>query len=854
MTDPDHKLRAALADRYAIIREIGAGGMATVYLAEDVKHHRNVALKVLRSDLAASLGADRFLREIEIAARLHHPHILPLYDSGQAGGFLFFAMPFEEGQSLRERLAREGALPVADVVRILRDVVDALGYAHQHGVVHRDIKPDNVLISGRHALVADFGVAKAVSEATGALRMTSAGVALGTPTYMAPEQAMADPLTDHRADIYAVGVVAYELLTGQPPFTGVNAQAVLSAHLTQAPKPVTAHRPAVVPALDALVMKCLEKQPADRWQSGAELLPALEALATPSGGTIPLTSREQSAPRRRPAFALSALVVVLAIAAFAAWKFMPGAASLNDTRIAVARFENRTGADSMQTFGTIVADILANGLSQTGLVSVVPMASVMSVAAALKTPGAMVDPSVLARETDAGLVVSGQYFKRGDSLAIQAEIIDVARSSKLAPIGLVVVPTNKAAAGIDSLLQRVMVALSARVNPLIAQTAATSSLPMSMDAYGEYAAGMEQYSNTKYVTALEHFYKAVRLDSASAAARLMVALTEWNATTNIPKTDSILHSMEPIKGRLQPSDLTLYEFLRAWVDGDLEGSLRASRRMGGAAAYGVAAQDALRLNRLDEASELISKVLSKEALRRSPRSWEMATRVLHARRDHNRELREARNGIATIGPDRPLLIGYETRALAALGNTAELRVRLDALRALSPASSSFLIASRELRYHGHTDAATEFGKLAVTWYRQALADSSTALRRRLLAQALYDVEQWDEAHTMFAALAAEDTPVRDVVGLGYLGIDAARRGNTTAADSIIERLNHVERPYLFGANLAWEARIAGSLGQCERAVKLLQEGTHKGLSHQFEVPEFAKLDCAAFRLYQEPRK
>ncbi|MGD8727061.1 MAG: serine/threonine-protein kinase, partial [Gemmatimonadales bacterium] len=191
MSDVLDRLRKALADRYTIEREIGSGGMATVYLAEDLKHHRNVAIKVLRPDLAATLGPERFLREIEVAAQLQHPHILPLHDSGEADGFLYYVMPYIEGQSLRDKLAREGELPIGEAVRIMRDVVDALTEAHAHGVVHRDIKPENILLRGRHALVTDFGVAKAVSEATGREKLTTAGVALGTPAYMAPEQASA---------------------------------------------------------------------------------------------------------------------------------------------------------------------------------------------------------------------------------------------------------------------------------------------------------------------------------------------------------------------------------------------------------------------------------------------------------------------------------------------------------------------------------------------------------------------------------------------------------------------------------------------------------------------------------------
>jgi serine/threonine-protein kinase len=216
MAGESDRLRAALSDRYALERELGAGGMATVYLAHDAKHHRQVALNVMRPELAPA--AERFLREITIAANLQHPNILAVYDSGEADGLLYYVMPYVEGPSLRERLRREPELPVGEAVRILRDVADALAAAHAKGVVHRDVKPENILLSGRHALVADFGVAKAVSEATDARTLTTVGVALGTPAYMAPEQGAADPHLDHRADLYAFGVVAYEMVAGRPPF------------------------------------------------------------------------------------------------------------------------------------------------------------------------------------------------------------------------------------------------------------------------------------------------------------------------------------------------------------------------------------------------------------------------------------------------------------------------------------------------------------------------------------------------------------------------------------------------------------------------------------------------------------
>jgi len=259
--------------------------MGEVYRARDTRHDRSVAVKVLRQDVSTLVGAERFLREIRIAAQLTHPHILPLIDSGEAGGALFYVMPFIEGETLRNRLLREGELPVSEIVRILHQITDALAYAHAHGVVHRDIKPENVLLSDRHALLADFGVAKALSDlsssgstATTNL-VTALGSTVGTPTYMAPEQ-VGGNIVDHRADLYGIGVVAYEMIGGRLPFQASSAQQMMAAHLTQAPDPITKWRPAISVRLANAVMKCLEKKAADRWQSSADLLAEIEAVGT----------------------------------------------------------------------------------------------------------------------------------------------------------------------------------------------------------------------------------------------------------------------------------------------------------------------------------------------------------------------------------------------------------------------------------------------------------------------------------------------------------------------------------------------------------------------------------------------
>jgi hypothetical protein len=324
LSEAPSALSAALADRYRIERELGAGGMATVYLAEDLKHHRQVAVKVLRPELAAVIGAERFLTEITTTASLQHPHILPLFDSGAADGgagrqsFLFYVMPFVEGETLRDRISREKQLPIADAVRITSEVASALDYAHRRGVIHRDIKPENILLHDGRALVADFGIALAASKAGGS-RMTETGMSLGTPHYMSPEQAMGEREITSRSDVYALGCVAYEMLTGEPPFTGTTAQAVVARVVTETPRPMVPQRHTIPPQVEAAVLTALEKLPADRFATAAEFAEAL----TSSTYTRPMTglgiAAAPAAARSRRVTLAAGGVVLVALGFAAGW-------------------------------------------------------------------------------------------------------------------------------------------------------------------------------------------------------------------------------------------------------------------------------------------------------------------------------------------------------------------------------------------------------------------------------------------------------------------------------------------------------------------------------------------------------
>jgi tetratricopeptide (TPR) repeat protein len=355
------RLRMALSDRYALERELGVGGMATVYLARDLKHDRSVAIKVMRPELGASLGSERFLREIQLASGLQHPHILPLYDSGAANGLLYYVMPYVEGESLQERLRREGQLPLEDAMQILREVADALGFAHSRNVVHRDVKPANILLHGGHAMVADFGIARAIEAAAGE-QLTQTGIAIGTPAYMSPEQASADSKIDGRSDIYSLGCVFYEMLGGEPPHTGPSPQAILARQLSGEVRSLRPLRTTVTPALDHVIRRALARAAADRYPTAQEFAAAATAAVT--AVTAAEGAEPQDAPRGwRRVGAVLGVAAVLGALAYSLWG-VRGAVSA-ELGPGVAVFPFRPTSSGAGEWSEAVSDLLATALDGT---------------------------------------------------------------------------------------------------------------------------------------------------------------------------------------------------------------------------------------------------------------------------------------------------------------------------------------------------------------------------------------------------------------------------------------------------------------------------------------------------------
>jgi len=412
------RLQASLGDRYRIERELGRGGMATVFLAQDLKHDRPVALKVLHPDLAQVLGPERFLREIRLCARLQHPHILVVHDSGNADGLLWFTMPFVQGENLRSRLTRERQLQLESALRIAREVADALHYAHQNGVIHRDIKPENILLSGSHALVADFGIARALSP-EGSEQLTESGISLGTPRYMSPEQAVAQRDIDQRTDIYSLGCVVYEMLTGEPPFTGPTPQAVLAKRLSE-PVPHLRTGRDVPLALERAVTKALARSPADRFPTAAEFAEALEMDG--------VRDREDSAPtmaasrpRRllaRPV-AIGLAVLVLALGVLAGLKWVRPSRPAPSASTAVLPFVDLSPQKDQEYFSDGLTDELITTLSQ------VPGLRVPARTSSFQFKGQNPDLQEVGRKLHVGSVLEGSVRKSGNRLRVSVQLISI---------------------------------------------------------------------------------------------------------------------------------------------------------------------------------------------------------------------------------------------------------------------------------------------------------------------------------------------------------------------------------------------------------------------------------------------
>jgi eukaryotic-like serine/threonine-protein kinase len=505
VADPLLQLQTALAGRYTIERELGRGGMATVYLARDLKHDRPVALKVLRPELAAMLGGERFLREIGLTARLQHPHILPLLDSGEADGILYYVMPFVEGQSLRDRLDQTGQLPLEDACAVAAAVAAALDYAHGAGVVHRDIKPENILLHHGEAMVADFGIALALSSAAGD-RITQTGISLGTPAYMSPEQASAETRVDGRTDVYSLGCVVFELLAGQPPYTGPTAQAVIAKCLS-APIPRVSTIRDLPPAVDAAIDQALAKDRDERFDTAGAFVAALR------GSTAATGSRRRWSRARRRRVVIGAVSLVLAVAAFFGLRHLRGAKA-GPGRVAVLYFDDLS-PDSSDAY-------LADGLTEEIISRLggVSRLAVQSRTAVKRFRGNSADPAAIGRALDVTYLVNGSVQRSGTRIRVTVELARAATGALVWSTSFDR-PDRDVLAMEDTIAQAVAQGVVGGLAPA-ERRILTARETRNVEAYDHYLRGNFYLNRRAGVAdgrrALDEYQAALRLDPGFAEA------------------------------------------------------------------------------------------------------------------------------------------------------------------------------------------------------------------------------------------------------------------------------------------------------------------------------------------------
>ncbi len=841
------RLEPALAGRYEISRALGAGGMAVVFLARDVRHERSVALKVMKAGVVGSAGAGRFLREIRIAANLQHPHLLPLHDSGEVAGLLYYVMPYVEGESLEERLRRERQLPVGEAVRIALEVADGLAHAHERGLIHRDIKPANVMLSGGHALVADFGIARAMDEA-GTEKLTSTGLAIGTPSYMSPEQWEAATSIDGRADQYALACMLYEMLVGEPPFTGPTPQVILARHALDEVPSIRTARPSVPPGIDGVIRRAMAKVPGDRYP---DLGAFSEATRRAIGGEITepslLPGSDPGRGRRAGSrwIAWSVATVLALVAAAIGVRFMrPGAAVARDARVVVGYFVDETGDPSFAQVGKIAIDRITEGLLDNGAMDVVPPPTALQATRFVEgevARGAAADPiRELAAETGSRMVVSGSYDVRGDSLVLAVTVSDVDGS------------------GAPSLVDRVE-GRSARGDPMEAIEAARDGVlgvfALARDdrfeatrapTYGAYLAfsrGLDDYIDRRFAEAIPRLRQATEIDPSFVVPLVYAGLSYVNIGERA-RADSLVRVLEDMEGSLSAYHRHWLDYLAAQLRGHRNAALEAMREAAaeapGSKAVYNRAYVALQVNRPQEALDaLLSLDPDRGPMRGWLPYWYVRLQARHMLGGYAEELADARS----VRQRRPnarysqqlvatALIGLgdveSVRALA--DSVAGLRLESDPIRPVVPGSMYHELAL-ELQWHGHEEAARAFFAKAEDAYArwEATYPDSANLTAYLTRKAslLHDAGRFEEALSLVEEL--ERRSGGDVRLRGWRGVLLAALGRDEQALDIDDGLAGADLEGGYGEIPLARARIHARLGDLDRAIAFLQAAFDEGL-------------------------
>jgi TolB-like protein len=845
---------------FRIERELEGGGMSRVFIAIDRELSRRIVVKVLPPELLTDLSLERFRREIRIAASLQHPNIVPLLSAGQTATLTYYTMPYVAGETLRQRLARAAAsgsplLPLDEVVRILREVVRALAYAHRHDVVHRDIKPENILLADDAVVVTDFGVAKALTAArfggTGgtAVAITETGGFVGTPAYMAPEQAAGDPAADHRADIYSLGVLAYEMLTGAPPFRGRTAGEMVLAHASATPAPIDLARSDVPLSLSRAVMRCLAKTPAERPSRAIQLRDVLDSIGPGRG--------KWSAGRIRRHLPIVAVFVAAVLLAGARaitaahpvesrWIAMLATrppTMLRTNRYVVKPFTNMTGDPTLDVLGDEVADFVGDALQLrvTGIEVVDWRATQAGMAVVDHIPWFMrpfrSKERALAYESGAGMLITGRIYRDADQLRLHTEMTDVVTHRKLQTIQDVAGRASDPRDLIRAAQARIVGAVGLLSDASVTNPPGAYSDPPSLEGYAAMREGMRAYfrgDGSMYA----HFHAAERMDPTWVTPTLFVAYVDgWNE-----RPEELARDLQRARGlteRMTTAELAFFEYVQAIDAGDLSGMLRAASAFmagvpGSSDAPLLVSSTALGLHDTLTAAAALARADPDRGLNVVGAYYWLSRIGLEKERGDARAVLEVALEAERRFPRWVQFRAYHVRHLVTSGSSPE---NIDGViaRAQLPQRDTL---TAQMVVAGHAATALlmagrvrEADRLAARWMPAAMAvrDDTMHWARDGVASLLVAASQWDK----LAALPAERTTHGGrawVDRVSYAAIGRVHLGDTAGARRADALLQADPVPHLdFGRRELARARIAAHLGERDRAVRLLRESVERGI-------------------------
>ncbi len=877
---------------YKILEKLGEGGMGVVYKAQDTRLNRTVALKFLSSRLTVTdQDRTRFMHEARTASSLDHPHICAIYEIGESqDGQLFIVMPAYQGTPLSAEIEK-GPLNIDRAIGIAVQITDGLQAAHEKGIIHRDIKSSNIFITKKEQVkVMDFGLARSA----GMTLVTKTGLTIGTVPYMSPEQARGEK-TDRRTDIWSLGVILYEMVSGQLPFRSDYSEALVYSILNEDPEPLTSLRSHVPMELERIVVKCLQKDPSSRYQHTEDLavdLILLQKATDTSGSSVRrpslpthpavfskmeeeknfhaadrISAVSKTEPSKKLGFLIwilsAAAVVVLALMAYAYFSRSRDALQLSSNRIAVMVFENMTGDPALDPIGRMASDWITQGLTQTGLVEIVPSASLFAVTQDMESSGLKHTGSAgvrfIAEATAAGFVISGTYYKVGSQLQLQAQITDVLSDKLLYATGHLAGSLDNPTGTIEQLRQQIMGALAVHFDDRLSSMSKMTGSHPTYEAYRHYIDGVEQYSKRDFPNAILAFKRAIGTDSEYMGAYMYLAVS-YLYEGHIALADTVLASLKGNRELFTPLERANMDWLDGLLQGDRAKALQAARIAASHApnseATSMLISESLASNRPHEALSAISSVNRDVGYFRMDRIsyYERFSGIYHILEEYEKELDVAREA-RKLFPEDFGFLNVEIRALIGLGKIEEVDKLLDESLTLpaqhdATPGGTMRLAGIELRAHGYPESALNAFERAISWYHERPGEYMD-----MYAMTLYHARRWEQSKTVFEKLAPD---YHDELFIhGFLGVIAARQGNRTEALRISEWLEELERPYLFGQNTVWRARIVAQLGEPVQSVALLREAFRQGASYGIWLHNDFDLeplrDYKPFRELVEPR-